>query len=47
METTLMILVFFTMLLLAIVVQLLKLDDAQPPQKITSHNKLLRIWRLP
>lgn len=33
METTLMILVFFTMLLLAIVVQLLKLDDAQTHKK--------------
>ena len=33
METTLMILVFFTMLLLAIVVQLLKLDDAQLHKK--------------
>ena len=33
METTLMILVFFTMLLLAIVVQLLKLDDAQAHKK--------------
>ena len=33
METTLMILVFFTMILLAIVVQLLKLDDAQPHKK--------------